>query len=103
MRRKNAYIAIKTVIFLVVGILLYQEVNAVFVEKSTYGRYLNFKHMENVDLLILGSSHSDNGIGAGAVYTHSAHFLYRDRTKRRLCEGNGFHKSRVQMLCERSD
>lgn len=69
MRRKNAYIAIKTVIFLVVGILLYQEVNAVFVEKSTYGRYLNFKHMENVDLLILGSSHSDNGIGAAAIET----------------------------------
>lgn len=47
--------------------VFYQQINDVLIEKGTYGTYLNYKNMNNVDVLILGSSHSQNGIGAEAI------------------------------------
>lgn len=64
MKRSKIKCLCQTVVFLIIGVLLYQEINAVFMEKSTYGKYLNFKDMEDIDVLVLGSSHSDDGIDA---------------------------------------
>lgn len=64
MKKNKIFLVSKIIIFLIIGIILYLHINDAFMEKSTYGKYLNFKKMENVDVLVLGSSHSDNGIGA---------------------------------------
>lgn len=48
--------------FLLSGIFLFQILSGIFLEKNSYGKYRNFLKQENIDVLILGSSHSDNGI-----------------------------------------
>lgn len=49
--------------FLLIGILIFNVLQSVFLEKSSYGKWRNYKEQESVDILILGNSHADNGIG----------------------------------------
>lgn len=61
-KKQNIKCMYKGFIFLVVGILLFQIISTVFLEKNSYAKYRNYIKQEKVDVLILGSSHSDNGI-----------------------------------------
>lgn len=56
-------------LFFVVGIVLFQCVSSIFVEKNSYAKYKNYKAQEDVDILILGTSHSDDGINARELET----------------------------------
>lgn len=54
----------KTAAFLLVGALLFSLCNALLLEKSSYRKYQAWKENEDVDVLILGNSHADNGLRA---------------------------------------
>lgn len=49
-------------LFILVGMLLFNIIQNVFVEKSSYAKWQNWKEQENVDVLILGNSHADNAL-----------------------------------------
>ncbi len=53
--------------FLVIGALLLGLAQTVFVEKDSYPKYRAWKAAEDVDVLVLGNSHAENGIRAGAL------------------------------------
>ena len=57
----------KTGLFLVCFFLLFRLATVIFLEKNSYAKYRSFKATENVDVLILGSSHSDNGLDAEQI------------------------------------
>ncbi len=54
----------KTAAFLLVGCLLLSLLEALFVEKSSYGKNRGWKAAKDVDILILGNSHADGGLRA---------------------------------------
>lgn len=54
----------KTVAFFLVGCLLFGFLQALFVEKSSYGQKRGWKAAEDVDILILGNSHAGGGFRA---------------------------------------
>lgn len=54
---------VRCIIFLAVGVILFQMMSGVFLEKNSYAKYRNFHKQDQIDVLVLGSSHSDNGIG----------------------------------------
>lgn len=62
MKRKNVTFIFRGLLFLLIGVLLFQIISGVFLEKNSYAKYRNFLKQEDIDVLILGSSHSDNGI-----------------------------------------
>lgn len=62
MKRETWRYTGKAVLFLVIGLFLFRFVTVVFLEKNSYGKYRNYKAQEKVDILVLGSSHSDDGI-----------------------------------------
>ncbi len=62
MKREKLRYGIKAVVFLCVGAFLLIQLNSIFLEKSSYPKYRNFQAQENIDVLILGNSHADNGI-----------------------------------------
>lgn len=53
---------LKVLVFLLVGGILFWGISNVLLEKSTYDKYRNYMVQEDVDILILGSSHSNGGI-----------------------------------------
>ena len=53
--------------FLVIGALLLGLAQTGFVEKDSYPKYRAWKAAEDVDVLVLGNSHAENGIRAGAL------------------------------------
>lgn len=64
---KHKRYVLKALLFVVIGLLLFQCVSLVFLEKNSFAKYKNYRAQENVDILILGSSHSDNGIDPGQL------------------------------------
>ncbi len=60
-RKAGKYLC-KAVIFLLIGVIMFHTLQNIVVEKSSYGKYRNWKEQENVDILILGNSHADGGI-----------------------------------------
>lgn len=54
-------------VFLMIGMLLFDVIQAVFVEKSSYPQYRAWLAGEEIDVLVLGNSHADNGIRAGTL------------------------------------
>ena len=54
-------------VFLLIGALLFGLVQKVFVEKDSYPKYRAWKAAEDADILVLGNSHAENGIRAGAL------------------------------------
>ena len=54
----------KAAVFLLIGMLLFEAIQAVLMEKDSYPKYLAWKATENVDVVVLGNSHADNGIRA---------------------------------------
>lgn len=64
MRISTVRYLMKMLLLLLVGAVLLHVTSRIFLEKNSYGKYRNYKAQENVDVLILGSSHSDNGISA---------------------------------------
>lgn len=54
----------KTAAFLLVGCLLFSLLEALFVEKNSYGKKQGWKAAEDVNILILGNSHADGGFRA---------------------------------------
>lgn len=57
-------VLVKTGVFLLIFALLFGLCKHLFVEKTAYGKYRAWKRAENVDILILGNSHADNGLRA---------------------------------------
>lgn len=57
-------ILVKTVVFLLIFGVLFSLCKHLFVEKTAYGKYRAWKKAAEVDLLILGNSHADNGLKA---------------------------------------
>lgn len=58
------------IVFLIVGVLLFCFIQALFVEKSSYPRYRAWKAGKagkDIDVLVLGNSHADNGIRAESL------------------------------------
>lgn len=55
------------VIFLLIGILLFISIQDIFVEKDSYPQYRAWKAADDIDILVLGNSHADNGIRAAAL------------------------------------
>lgn len=53
--------------FLLIGVLLFSVIQMVFVEKSSYPQYRAWKARGDVDVLVLGNSHADNGIRASVM------------------------------------
>lgn len=53
---------LKFLIFFIIGLVLFRCISMIFVEKSSFAKYKNYKAQNNVDILILGSSHSAVGI-----------------------------------------
>lgn len=53
----------KIAVFILIGIIFFDILQAVLLEKSSYGKWRNYNEQENVDILILGNSHADGGIG----------------------------------------
>ena len=64
---KRLIYILKAVLFVLIGLVLFRCISLVFVEKSSFAKYKNYKAQDRVDLLILGSSHSDVGINAGLL------------------------------------
>lgn len=58
---------LKAVLFILTGLVLFRFISLVFVEKSSFEKYQNYKAQDHVDILILGSSHPDTGISAGLL------------------------------------
>lgn len=54
-------------VFLLIGALLFGVVQTVLLEKSSYPKYRAWKAAEDVDVLVLGNSHAENGIRAGTL------------------------------------
>lgn len=54
----------KAAAFLLIGGFLFTFLNALLVEKASYTKYRGWKTAENVDILILGNSHADDGFRA---------------------------------------
>lgn len=67
MKSHKVSFTLKLLLFLLIGLLLYRTTTVVFLEKTSYPKYRNYKAQESVDILILGSSHSDSGINAGQL------------------------------------
>lgn len=57
----------KAASFVLIGLLLFRTANALLIHKNPYPKYRNYKVQEDVDVLILGSSHSDDGINAAQL------------------------------------
>lgn len=55
--------------FFLIGILLFRLTDLVLLERNSYAKYRSYKAEERVDVLVLGSSHSDGGINAGQLET----------------------------------
>lgn len=66
-KRDWAKTLIKTAAFLLIGALLFHLCNTLFLEKSSYRKYQAWKENEDVNVLILGNSHADNGLRAQAM------------------------------------
>lgn len=64
---KRLIYMLKAVLFVLIGLVLFRFLSMIFVEKSSFGKYKNYKAQDNVDILILGSSHPDVGINAGQM------------------------------------
>lgn len=54
-------------VFLLIFLLLFHWLQAVFVIKNSYGKYRSFRAQENVDILILGNSHAGDALGASVM------------------------------------
>lgn len=63
-KKEWAGVLIKTAVFLLIGVLLFQLCARVLMEKSAYPQYRSWRDQENVDILILGNSHAANGLRA---------------------------------------
>lgn len=57
----------KAAVFLLIGTFLFNVIQAVLMEKTSYPKYRAWKNVENVDVVVLGNSHADNGIRAGTL------------------------------------
>ncbi len=57
----------KAAVFLLIGTFLFNVIQAVLMEKTSYPKYRAWKNAENVDVVVLGNSHADNGIRAGTL------------------------------------
>ncbi len=53
---------LRAALFLLIGAALMYVLHVTFLEKTSYGRYRNYLAQEDVDVLILGSSHSANAL-----------------------------------------
>ena len=58
---------LKALLFIMIGLIIFRCISMIFVEKNSFAKYKNYKAQDNADILILGSSHSDNGINAGQL------------------------------------
>lgn len=58
---KHKY-TLKALLFIIIGLVLFHCISMIFLEKSSFGKYKNYKAQDNIDILILGSSHSAVGI-----------------------------------------
>ena len=67
-------------VFLLMGALLSSVVQTVFLEKSSYPKYRAWKNAEDVDVLVLGNSHAENGIRAGTLSGSLSEGAGRDLT-----------------------
>lgn len=63
-KREWAKVLGKTAAFLVIGALLFHLCETVLLEKSSYRKYRTWKDTRQVDVVILGNSHADNGLRA---------------------------------------
>lgn len=54
----------KTMTFLLIGAVLFGLCENILLEKSSYRKYQAWKQADDVDVLILGNSHADNGLRA---------------------------------------
>lgn len=59
MKKQNAIAVCKGIIFILIGILLFQVINHIFMGKSTYAKYRNYQVQDEIDVMIMGSSHAD--------------------------------------------
>ena len=50
-------------LFLLIGVFLLSILQTIFLEKSSYGKWCNYNEQSDIDILILGNSHADSGIG----------------------------------------
>lgn len=50
-----------------IGVFLFGMISAVFVEKGSYPQYRAWTAEEDVDVLVRGNSHANNGIRAGTL------------------------------------
>lgn len=56
-----------SILFLLVGALLFNVIQTVLVEKSSYPKYRAWKAADDIDILVLGNSHADNAIRAAEM------------------------------------
>lgn len=56
---------VAVILFVLIGGLLFSAMQEVFVDKSSYPHYRAWKDGEDINVLVLGNSHADNGIRAG--------------------------------------
>lgn len=63
-KREWAKVLGKTAVFLLIGALLFGLCENVLLEKSSYRKYQAWKRLEDVDVVVLGNSHADNGLRA---------------------------------------
>lgn len=61
-KREWGKVIVKTMAFLLIGAVLFHLCHSVLVEKTSYRKYRSWRAAENVDVLILGNSHADNGL-----------------------------------------
>lgn len=55
------------VIFLLFGVFLFHVIQEIFVEKDSYPQYRAWKSADDIDILVLGNSHADNGIRTASL------------------------------------
>ena len=61
-KKRRRIAVLKVVIFVLIGVLLFELAHVVLLEKSSYSKYRNWKRIEDVDILITGNSHADVGL-----------------------------------------
>ena len=75
-QKENVRFFIRAAVFLLIGAALLYVVSLTLLEKSSYPRYRNYLAQDEIDVLILGSSHSANALSPTQMET-----LCRDRGK----------------------